>query len=429
MLDSSATEEIPSATAPAFRCAGTDPFYEQILDSLDEMVLVKGPKSRLLWANRAFRDHYGMTNEGLCGILDAPFSEPDHTQKYVKDDSHVFETGQMLVIPEEPVKRHDGEVHVFRTVKHPQRDLNGNVVGTFGISRDITGEMHRQKGARLLEHAIGVSSEGILVADATVPGNPVLYANASSERFLGAACAEILGQPLEQGIRRMADPAASSLLLEGIAKRREATIDFQMPAHAGAAVWGRATISPVRDDRGQVVSFIAVYADITAERQRQTQAQALKAQGSLIDRQQRAISAMSTPIIEIWSGVLTMPLIGIVDSSRAAAMMDSLLNAITSSGARFSIVDLTGVEFVDTATANHLFNLVDAVSLLGSTCVLSGISPAISITMVTLGVNLGRLRTFSTLRSALLFVIREMGMAVVRAPRPPNRRRLVNLQK
>ena len=423
MLNSSAAEEIPSAPASASRRVGTDHFYEQILDSIDDMVLVKGPKSRLLWANRAFRDYYGMTNEELRGIIDAPFSEPDHTQHYVKDDSRVFETGQALDIPEEPVNRHDGEVHVFRTVKHPHRDPSGAVVGTFGISRDITGEMRRQKGARLLEHAIGVSSEGILVADATVPGNPVLYANASSERFLGAACAEILGQPLEQSIRRMADPAASSPLLAGIAARREAAVDFPMPARDGAAVWGRATISPVSDDRGQVVSFIAVYTDITAERQRQTQAQAIKEQGSLIERQQRAIVAMSTPIIEIWSGVLTMPLIGIVDSSRAAAMMESLLLEITRSRARFSIVDLTGVELVDTATANHLFNLVTAVGLLGCTCVLSGISPGISMTMVTLGVDLGRLRTFATLRSALAFAIGEMGMAVVRAPGPPDRRR------
>ncbi len=423
MLDSSAAEEIPLATAPASRRAGTDHFYEQILDALDDMVLVKGPKSRLVWANRAFREHYGMTNEALRGIVDAPFSEPDHTQQYVKDDRHVFETGQRLDIPEEPVKRHDGEVHIFRTVKHPQRDLNGNVVGTFGISRDITGEMRRQKGTKLLEHAIGVSSEGILVADATVPGNPVLYANASCERFLGAACAEILGQPLEQGIRRMADPAASSPLLEGIAKRRDAAIDFQMPARDGADVWGRATISPVSDDLGKVVSFIAVFTDITAERQRQAQAQAIMEQGSLIERQQRAISAMSTPIIEIWSGVLTMPLIGIVDSSRAAAMMDSLLDAVTRSGARFSIVDLTGVELMDSATANHLFTLFHAVSLLGCTCVLSGISPAISVTMAALGVDRGRLRTFATLRSALSFAIRELGMEVVRAPGPPRRRR------
>lgn len=419
MLDFSVAEEILPAKAPVFRGASAGHFYEQILDSLDDMVLVKGPKSRLLWANRAFRDHYEMSNEALRGLIDVPFSEPDHTLQYVRDDSLVFETGQRLVIPEEPVNRPDGEVHIVRTVKHPQRDLNGRVVGTFGVSRDITTEMRRKKGARLLEHAIGVSSEGILVADATVPGNPVLYANASSERFLGP-CADLLGQPLEQGIRRMADTAASSPLLQGIAERRAAAIDFPMPSRDGAAVWGRATISPVSDDRGQVVSFIAVYTDITAERQRQAQAQAIEEQGSLIERQQQAIVAMSTPIIEIWSGVLTVPLVGIVDSERAAVMMETLLDAVTRSGARFSIVDLTGVELMDSATANHLFTLV---RLLGCTCVLSGISPAISMTMATLGLDLVRLRTFATLRSALAFAIEEMGMAVVHAPGPPHRRR------
>ena len=87
--------------------------YRQILDAIADMVLVKGAQSRILWANRAFRDYYGMSNEELLNIIDASFSPPDHTAQYVRDDAHVFETGAVLDIPEEPVTRHDGLVQVF----------------------------------------------------------------------------------------------------------------------------------------------------------------------------------------------------------------------------------------------------------------------------------------------------------------------------
>jgi|GEM_PF-6703191 len=114
--------------------------YQQILDGIVDMVLVKGPKSRIIWANKAFRDYYNMTNEQLQELIDAPFNEPDYTQQYVKDDEYVFTTGETLDIPQEPVTRFDGEVRLFHTVKSALRDAEGKVVMTVGVSRDITGQ-------------------------------------------------------------------------------------------------------------------------------------------------------------------------------------------------------------------------------------------------------------------------------------------------
>lgn len=112
--------------------------YQQILDAITDMILVKGPKSSIIWANKAFREYYGMTNEQLRDMIDAPQVEPDYTLQYIRDDAQVFESGEVLVIPEEPVTRYDGIVRPFETFKAPIRDLNGNVVMTVGVSRDIT---------------------------------------------------------------------------------------------------------------------------------------------------------------------------------------------------------------------------------------------------------------------------------------------------
>ncbi|WP_449420284.1 PAS domain S-box protein [Phormidium nigroviride] len=111
--------------------------YHQILDAITDMVLVKGPQSRIVWANKAFRDYYGLTNEQLKDMIDAPFNEPDYTLQYIRDDAYVFETGKSLEI-EEPVTRYDGKVQMFNTIKSVIRNEVGETILTVGVSRNIT---------------------------------------------------------------------------------------------------------------------------------------------------------------------------------------------------------------------------------------------------------------------------------------------------
>jgi rsbT co-antagonist protein RsbR len=126
----------------------------------------------------------------------------------------------------------------------------------------------------------------------------------------------------------------------------------------------------------------------------------------LIARQEEAIRALSTPIIEVWDGVLTLPLVGIVDSQRAAETMERLLDAITQKSARFAIIDLTGVEVVDTSTADHIFKLIRAAELLGARCIITGIRPAVAQTMVSIGLDLTKMITLANLREGLKSCIR-----------------------
>jgi two-component system, NtrC family, sensor kinase len=111
---------------------------QQILDAITDMVVLKGPQSRLEWANKAFLSVYGMTNAELKGLIDAPFIEPDVTQQYVKDDAQVFATGKPLEIPEEPMTRHDGKLLTCHTVKSPIFDGRGRVIKTVAVIRDTT---------------------------------------------------------------------------------------------------------------------------------------------------------------------------------------------------------------------------------------------------------------------------------------------------
>lgn len=133
----------------------------------------------------------------------------------------------------------------------------------------------------------------------------------------------------------------------------------------------------------------------------------------IIRRQELSIRAMSTPILQLWDGVLAVPVIGLVDSVRASQIMESSLEAIVKNKASFTILDLTGVDVIDTSAAQHLLRLIRATTLIGTRCLISGISPSMATTIVGLDLDLSELQSFSTLEAALRFALRAKRQFVV----------------
>lgn len=165
-------------------------------------------------------------------------------------------------------------------------------------------------------------------------------------------------------------------------------------------------IVPLRDERGEVSLVLGVTLDITEKKRVEDE---LRARLTQIEQQQEVIRALSTPIIEVWEGVLTLPMLGVIDSSRTAEVMDALLSRIVEAQARFAILDLTGIDMVDTGVAAHLIQLVSAVRLLGAEGIVVGIKPNVAQTMVTLGLDLSQITTHRNLRAALGDCLRRMG--------------------
>lgn len=122
---------------------------------------------------------------------------------------------------------------------------------------------------------------------------------------------------------------------------------------------------------------------------------------------------LKEPVTTIWDGVLLLSLNGIVDSSRSQDIMESMLNEIARTRSRVFILDILGVEAVDTAVANHLIKIVQASSLLGCRCVISGISPVVAHALVQLGIPLSDVVTRSTIRDALAHAFELMELKVV----------------
>lgn len=121
----------------------------------------------------------------------------------------------------------------------------------------------------------------------------------------------------------------------------------------------------------------------------------------IIERQRSAIQELSTPVLQVWDNVLAMPVIGVVDTKRSADIMERLLSEIIVNQSRFVILDITGVEVVDTKTADHFVKVIKAAELLGASCVLTGIRPAVAQTLVEIGVDLSSIATLRNLKEGL----------------------------
>lgn len=138
----------------------------------------------------------------------------------------------------------------------------------------------------------------------------------------------------------------------------------------------------------------------------------VREQDQLIARQEAAIRELSTPIVQVWSGVLTLAIVGALDTARADAITDGLLSKVVATRARFTILDLTAVELVDTTTANHVLRIVRAVQLLGADCVITGIRPAVAQSMVSTGIDLASIKTLATLENGLRYCIDRLGVRI-----------------
>jgi rsbT co-antagonist protein RsbR len=137
-----------------------------------------------------------------------------------------------------------------------------------------------------------------------------------------------------------------------------------------------------------------------------------KSREEVIARQQQEMLELSTPVVELWEGILALPLIGTLDSARTQVVMETLLQRIVETGAEIAIIDITGVPTVDTLVAQHLMKTVAAARLMGADCVISGIRPQIAQTIVHLGADI---ITKSSLADAFAVALRRRGLAVTRA--------------
>ncbi|MGM9476175.1 STAS domain-containing protein [Pedobacter sp. GSP4] len=138
----------------------------------------------------------------------------------------------------------------------------------------------------------------------------------------------------------------------------------------------------------------------------------IKGREEVILRQTDEIAEISTPVIRVWDGILALPIIGTLDSSRTQIVMENLLQEIVETGSSIAILDISGVPAVDSLVAQHLIKTVSATRLMGAECIISGIRPEIAQTVVHLGIDLSNIITKATLASALSYAFKVLRLEV-----------------
>jgi rsbT co-antagonist protein RsbR len=133
----------------------------------------------------------------------------------------------------------------------------------------------------------------------------------------------------------------------------------------------------------------------------------------VIRQQQEAIRELSTPVLQVRERLLILPIIGVIDAQRARQLTEQLLRGIRTNRAKVVVIDITGVAAMDATVANHLVQTVEASRLLGATVIVTGLSPEIAQTIVTIGVDLGKMNTVGDLQGGIEQAERLLGYKVV----------------
>jgi anti-anti-sigma regulatory factor len=207
--------------------------------------------------------------------------------------------------------------------------------------------------------------------------------------------------------------ARRRILSEGIAfERTPPTRDLRAVGTAEESViWYQPMIFPIRNGGDAITHIGYIYRDVTEQvRQSETLVEAQQA----IEIQRGIIQQLSTPIVEIWDGILLIPLVGAIDDRRATSVIEDLLIAIGTHTADTVILDITGVPTVDTQVANYLLMAARAARLLGAAVALVGIRSEIAQTLVALGVDLSQLNTKANLKAGIAWALAGQGMRIAR---------------
>lgn len=229
----------------------------------------------------------------------------------------------------------------------------------------------------------------------------MVFVSAGTELLTGYSAEELLfntAASFADLILPEEQPRVWEKVQEAVAREEPYDLRYRIRTKNGPLKWVQENGRGIFADTGELLGLEGFIIDVSEGVLAQEE---LVEKLRIIEAQRDAIRSLSTPIIEVWEGVLTLPIVGLVDSARAAEITQSLLAAVVQKRCRCAILDLTGVDSLDTSTADHILKMVQAVELLGARGVLVGIRPEVAHALVTLGVDLSRIVTLSNLRQAL----------------------------
>lgn len=295
----------------------------------------------------------------------------------------------------------DGRIITCQWYNTILRDEHGQVTGILAQTEDVTEQVRQEQAMRESEQLLHTLLNTIPI--------PIFYKDANSiylgcnqafaTQIVGKPQAEIIGKTVYQIFTQdeasVYDNADQKLFQQGGAQAYEKEMTYA-DGTSHTIIFHKSVFTGSNSTAGGIVGAIL---DITEHKQ--AEFERTKFQEQLIEAQRLALRELSTPLIPIADNVVIMPLVGSIDTQRAQQVLESLLDGVAAHHAETVILDITGVQVVDTQVANAFIRAAQAVKLLGAHIIMTGIKPQIAQTLVQLGVDLRGITTRGTLQAGI----------------------------
>jgi rsbT co-antagonist protein RsbR len=295
--------------------------------------------------------------------------------------------------------RKDGSRFWASVIITPLRDQAGNLLGFGKVTRDLS---EREKAAERFRLIVESAPNAIVMANQE---GIIVLVNSQTERLFGYTRDELIGQSVDllvpERVRSAHPSYRAAFFTDPKTRPMGAGRDLYGVHKDGHEIPVEIGLNPITTEDGTFV--LASIIDITARRQAE----------ETIARQAQEILEVSTPVVQVWEGVIAAPLIGTLDSQRTEQFMERLLQRIVETNSPVALVDITGVPTLDTQTAQHLIETVTAVRMLGAQVVLTGVRPVLAQTLVHLGIDLSSLVTRSSMSAGLRVALDLLELQVV----------------
>lgn len=364
--------------------------------SLD-LLCIAGVDGRFKQLNPRWQQLLGYSLDELLAEPFLSFVHPDDRESTLKAVEQLS-AGQELVSFTNRYRHRHG--HYLRLEWNSSVAPDGQTL--YALARDVTerdrAAAERRAADERLQHLL--ASCRVVLYSAKFDGGyrGVTFVSDNVSAQLGYTPSELLRDPAFWRDRIHADDRGSILAeLAELPARGTLVYEYRWLRKDGVYRRIHDECKLVRGEGGALCEIVGSWQDVT-ERWETEQT---------IRRQSTALLQLSTPLIPISDHVLIMPIIGVVDSRRAAQVMETLLSGITARSARVAILDITGVSIVDTKVADALLRIAAAVRLLGAELILTGIRSEVAQTLVGLGADLHGLVTHGTLQAGIRHAMRH----------------------
>jgi rsbT co-antagonist protein RsbR len=374
--------------------------YKKLIEEMSEGFADLEADLTFSFSNPACDSAFGVSEGKLMGRKLQDFLSPE-SFKLVKKNIRTKEKKKKSVF-EIVVKAEDDKIRHLLTRANPRFDEKGKFVGLFVFFYDITKRVKLEEDLvferGLLTSLLNTIPDHIYFKDEK--SRFVKVSKSLAEQFDSKGTDELMGKTdfdfFTEEHARPAFEDEQEIIRTG--KPIEGKVEKETYPD-GRIAWVSTTKVPRYNEKGNIIGITGISRDVTEKKLWEEERE------KKLEAQREELIELSTPVIDVWESVLTVPILGSLDSERASRVSEALLSQIVEEKASVAIIDISGISAVDSAVADRLIRTAKAVRLVGAEAILTGVGVEIAQTIADLGIDMGGLKTMSTLKDGLRYVI------------------------